>query len=107
LLPRPSYVAVLRLTPSRAGPSARRLVRVPDTVLFPQRLALRFDERALSESRDSRLARRREDGPEAPRRLPARTEVHRSPRYVHDAADVDGAHIRDDYFAVRPCCGYH
>ena len=40
-------------------------------------------------------------GPKLARRLPARPAVHRAARDVHDAADVDGAHVRHDHVAVR------
>ena len=105
--PRARDVGFLRLAPPRAGPAARRVVRVSDAVLLHQGWPQRVDERALGEPRDPRDPLRGEDGAEVRRRLSAGTAVHRAARCVHDAPDVDRADVRDDHVPVRPVSGDH
>ena len=50
---------------------------------------------------------RRQDGPEADRRLSARPPVHRTSRGLHDSAHVDGADLRNDHLALRPQRTHH
>jgi len=80
---------------------------VPDPLLLPQGRHERLRRRPLGESRHPRCALRRQDGPQVRRRLPARPPLHGAARDLHDAADVDRAHLRHDHLALRAQCWDH
>ena len=74
-------VDVLRLAPDRAGPDARRRVRVPDAVLLPQGRDERLGRRAVGEPRHPRdPVRRRRWGRSSPASIRSRGATRRRTR---------------------------
>ena len=99
---RPRDERPLRPAPPGTGTPARGRVRVPDAVLLPQGRAERLARRASGRtSASSRSCSSAKMVPKLGGVYPLARRYCSPARGVHDAADVDRAHVRHDHVALR------